>query len=74
MELTPEQLEIIREASREIEFGRITVSFTGNPSNIVDIAAEKHIRFQRRKTAGPPAPEPVERRGAGGFSGAGVQL
>ena len=57
MELTPEQLEIIREASREIEFGRITVSFTGNPSNIVDITAEKHIRFQRRKTAEPPAPE-----------------
>jgi hypothetical protein len=51
MELTAEQLEAIQAASREIEFGRITVSFTGNPSYTVDIIAEKHLRFQRRKTA-----------------------
>jgi hypothetical protein len=62
MELTSEQLEIIREASREIEFGRITVSFTGSPSNVVDIIAEKHLRFQRRKTA---IGEPADRRDAG---------
>jgi hypothetical protein len=45
MELTKQQLEIIRAASRGIDFGRITVSFTGPPSNVVDITAEKHIRF-----------------------------
>jgi hypothetical protein len=45
MELTADQLE----ASREIEFGRITVSFTGKPSNIVDIVAEKHLRFHHEK-------------------------
>jgi hypothetical protein len=65
VELTAEQLETIRAASREIEFGRITVSFTGEPSNTVDIVAEKHIRFQRRKTAGPTTGEPVDRRGSG---------
>jgi hypothetical protein len=40
MELTEQQLEIIRTASREIEFGRITVSFTGEPSNTVDIVVD----------------------------------
>jgi hypothetical protein len=53
MELTAEQLEAIQAASREIEYGRITVSFTGNPSNVVDIVAEKHLRFRREKTAAP---------------------
>jgi hypothetical protein len=65
MELTREQLELIKTASREIEFGRITVSFTGPPSNVVDIVEEKHHRFQRHKTAEPAAPEPVGRRDAG---------
>jgi hypothetical protein len=65
MELTGEQMEIIRAASREIDFGRITVSFAGEPSNVVDIVAEKHIRFQRRKTAAPTAREPGDRRDAG---------
>jgi hypothetical protein len=65
MELTAEQLEVIRAASREIDFGRITVSFTGEPSNVVDIVAEKHIRFQRRKTAALAAGEPGDRRDAG---------
>jgi hypothetical protein len=53
MELTAEQLEAIQAASREIEYGRITASFTGNPSNIVDIVAEKYLRFQREKAAAP---------------------
>ena len=51
MELTDEQLEVIKQASREIDFGRITINFTGSPQNVVDIVPEKHIRFQRLKTA-----------------------
>jgi hypothetical protein len=65
MELTAEQLEAIKEASREIDFGRITVSFTGNPSNTVDIVAEKHLRFQRHKRTEPTTGEPVDRCGSG---------
>jgi hypothetical protein len=53
MELTNEQLEIIRAASKEIEFGRITIDFTGPPSCVVDIASEKRLRFQRHKKADP---------------------
>jgi hypothetical protein len=53
MELTEQQLEIIRTASREIDFGRITINFVGNPSNLVEIIPEKHIRF--RQAGRPPA-------------------
>jgi hypothetical protein len=49
MELTAEQLEAIRMASREIEFGRITINFVGSPSNLVEIIPEKHIRFGHEK-------------------------
>ena len=45
MELTAEQLEAVKQASREIEFGKITISFTGAAANIVDIVGEKHLRF-----------------------------
>jgi hypothetical protein len=67
MELTTEQIEAIQKASREIEFGRITVSFIGNPSNIVDIVAEKHLRFQRRKAAEPTTGKPIDRKGSGRY-------
>jgi hypothetical protein len=53
MELTSEHLEVIMAASREIDYGRITVSFTRNPSNVVDIVAEKHFRFRHKKTVEP---------------------
>jgi hypothetical protein len=66
MELTADQLEAIKKASREIEFGRITVSFTGNPSNVVDIVAEKHLRFHHEK-AKPTTGEPSERRLSGRY-------
>jgi hypothetical protein len=52
LELTDEQIEVIKEASREIDFGRITVSFTGSPSNVVDIVAEKHVRDKRALRTG----------------------
>jgi hypothetical protein len=56
MELTEQQLEIIREASREIDFGRITVNFVGSPSNLVEIIPEKHIRFRQEKFRAEPGP------------------
>jgi len=61
MELTDEQLEIIKKSSREIDFGRITIDFTGSPSFIVDITAEKRHRFQRYKKAEPTNGQPVGR-------------
>jgi hypothetical protein len=54
MELTEQQLEIIRAASREIDFGRITINFVGSPSNVVEIIPEKHIRFQHEKFGAMP--------------------
>jgi hypothetical protein len=66
MEITEEQIEAIKAASREIEFGQITVKFAGNPHNIVDIMAEKHIRFHREK-AKPTIGEPVDKQGSGRY-------
>jgi hypothetical protein len=68
MKLTDEQLEIIKVFSREIEFGRIIVSFTGPPSNVTDIIAEKHIRFHHKKTA-----EPVRGNQQGQNKAAGIK-
>jgi hypothetical protein len=56
MELTEQQLEIIREASREIDFGRITINFTGTPSNVMEIIPEKRIRFRHEKFKSDPGP------------------
>jgi hypothetical protein len=64
MELSAEQLETIRAASREIDFGQITVKFAGKPHNIVDIVAEKTVRFHCEKTS-PTTGEPMDRRGSG---------
>jgi hypothetical protein len=66
MELTAEQIEAIKKASREIDFGRITVSFTGNPSNVVDIVAEKHLRFHHER-ATPTTGEPIDRGKSGRY-------
>jgi hypothetical protein len=66
MELTQEQLEVIREASREIDFGQITVKFAGNPHNVVDIVAEKTVRFHKEK-AKPTTGEAVPRKGSGRY-------
>jgi hypothetical protein len=67
MELTAEQLDVIKTASREIDFGRITVSFTGSPSNVVDIVSEKHLRFRHQKAAQPTTGSAVDRRGSGRY-------
>jgi hypothetical protein len=66
MELTKQQLEVIRAASREIEFGRIIVNFAGNPHNLVDIVAEKTVRFHNEKAA-PTTGEAVSRKRSGRY-------
>jgi hypothetical protein len=66
MELTDEQLEVIRQASREIDYGRVTIDFTGAPSFVVDITAEKRHRFQRHRRAEPTNGKPLGRH-SGGF-------
>jgi hypothetical protein len=67
MELTVEQLEAIKAASREIEFGKVPVSFSGTHPNAVDIIAERHIRYRCQKTAEPTTGEAVDRRGSGRY-------
>jgi hypothetical protein len=69
VELTDEQLEIIKKASREIEFGRIIVDFTGSPSYVVDITAEKRQRFQHHRKAEPTLGKPQGGQIRGGLRG-----
>jgi hypothetical protein len=52
MVLTAEQEMKFRGLCEEIkpgEYGRVTVSFVGSPSNLVQITGEKNYRFQREK-------------------------
>jgi hypothetical protein len=52
MELTTEQEAAFRDLCKEIkpgEYGRVIVSFVGEPSNLVDITGEKHYRFRHEK-------------------------
>jgi hypothetical protein len=52
MELSTEQEAKFRDLCREIrpgEFGKIVVSFVGEPSNVVSITAEKTVRFHSQK-------------------------
>ena len=67
MELTVEEIELIKKYSREIEFGCITIDFTGSPSFVVDIKAEKRHRFQRHRQAGPTLVNPGKNRSSGTF-------
>jgi len=58
MDLTAEQDAKFRELCREIkpgEYGKVTVSFTGEPSNVVQITGEKNFRYQSPRTAVLPA-------------------
>jgi hypothetical protein len=66
MELTKEQLEFIRERSREIDFGNITINFAGDPNNIVTINAEKRFRYHSQKSQATEG-EPVDRRRSGRY-------
>jgi hypothetical protein len=66
MELSAEQLDTIRAASREIDFGQIIIKFAGKPHNIVDIVAEKTVRFHNEKAA-PTTGEAVPQKGSGRY-------
>ena len=65
--MTDEELETIREESRRIDFGKITVNITGEPHNIVDIVPEKIIRYVRHKRAVPVTPKAQDKRGSGRY-------
>jgi hypothetical protein len=67
MVLTAEQDVKFRDLCREIkpgEYGRVVVSFVGEPSNVVSITAEKTVRFHNQK-AEPSHGEAQDRRGSG---------
>ena len=52
MELTPDQYAKFRDYCKEIgpgEYGKVVVSFVGEPSNVVQITVEKNTRYQRQK-------------------------
>jgi hypothetical protein len=52
MELSAEQDTKFRSLCKEIkpgEYGRVVVSFVGEPSNMVNITAEKTFRFHSEK-------------------------
>jgi hypothetical protein len=69
MELTDEQDATFRDLCKEInpgEYGRVVVSFVGEPSNIVQITGEKNYRFHHKKSE-PTAGEPVDRRSSGRY-------
>jgi hypothetical protein len=67
MELSAEQDAKFRGLCKEIkpgEYGRVVVSFVGDPSNQVNITAEKTFRFHNEK-AEPTIGKPVDRKRSG---------
>jgi hypothetical protein len=59
MELTAEQEVAFRNLCKAIkpgEYGRVIVSFVGEPSNLVQITGEKTFRFQHEKFRAEPSP------------------
>jgi hypothetical protein len=52
MELTADQYARFRDYCNEIgpgEYGKVVVSFVGEPSNLVQITVEKNTRYQHGK-------------------------
>jgi hypothetical protein len=69
MELSAEQDVKVRNRGKEIkpgEYGRVVVSFVGEPLNLVNITAEKTFRFHNEK-AEPAAGSAVPRKGSGRY-------
>jgi hypothetical protein len=67
MELSAEQDAKFRGLCKEIklgEYGRVVVSFVGNPSNLVTLSAEKTFRFYNQK-AEPSHGEAQDRQKSG---------
>ena len=58
MVLTAEQSAKFKDLCAEIkpgEFGRVIVSFTGDPGNFVQITGEKNFRFHNEKAEAAPS-------------------
>ena len=56
--MTAEQDAIFKGLCEEIkpgEYGRVTVSFIGEPSNVVQITGEKNFRFHKLKEEAAPS-------------------
>jgi len=56
MELTAEENAKVRDYCKEIkpgEYGRVVISFIGEPSNVVQITVEKNTRYQHGKHGRP---------------------
>jgi hypothetical protein len=69
MELTAEQEASFRDLCKAIkpgEYGRVIVSFVGEPSSLVQITGEKNYRFRHEK-AEPASGEPADRSGSGRY-------
>jgi hypothetical protein len=69
MELSAEQETAFRNLYREIKpgkYGRVVVSFVGEPTNLVNITAEKTFRFHNEKVA-PITRKPIDRRDSGRY-------
>jgi hypothetical protein len=69
MVLTADEDAKFRKCCEEIksgEYGRVVVSFVGEPSNIVDIIGEKRFRFHHEK-AKPTTREPIDRGKSGRY-------
>jgi hypothetical protein len=69
MELSAEQEAAFRGLCKEIkpgEYGRVVVSFVGEPSNLVSITAEKTFRFHNEKAEASTG-ESLGRRGSGRY-------
>jgi hypothetical protein len=66
MELSAEQGAKFRDLCKEIkpgEYGRVIVSFVGEPSNLVQITGEKNYRFQYENFRAEPNQAPDQRSG-----------
>jgi hypothetical protein len=69
MVLTEEQGAKFRDLCEEIkpgEYGRVIVSFVGEPTNLIQISGEKNFRFHNEKAA-PTSGEPLDRGKAGRY-------
>jgi hypothetical protein len=69
MELSAEQDAKFRTLCKEIkpgEYGRVVVSFVGEPSNLVQITGEKNYRF-RHEQAEPTTGKAASRKGSGRY-------
>ena len=69
MELTTDQNAKFRTLCGEIkpgEYGKVIVSFIGEPTNLVQITGEKNYRFRAEK-AEPTFGEPQDRKKSGRY-------